>query len=56
MGMSPSEVLALPFHDYQAALHHYNKAQAGSDSDDAPLGGDDFDEMLVGLAGAGLTH
>lgn len=55
MGLGASEVLAMPLHDYQAALHHYAKAQGGDDDADA-LGEEDFDEMLVSLAASGKPN
>lgn len=56
MGMSPDEVLAMPLYDYQAALHHFNLAQGSQDEDEAPLGGDEFDEMRIALAASGMMN
>lgn len=49
MGLSPDEVLDMSMHDYEAALHHFAKAQ-GADDDEPALEDDEFDEMMVGLA------
>lgn len=51
MGLAPSEVLDMTLPDYEAAVLHYAKSQ-GSDDDEDGLSGDEFDEMLVGIAGA----
>lgn len=48
MGLSPTEVLDMPLHDYEAAVHHFAKSQGGEDDGEA-LSGDEFDEMLAGL-------
>lgn len=50
MGLSPQDVLDLPLHDYEAAVHHFARSQGGPDEGEA-LSDDDFDEMMVGLAG-----
>lgn len=50
--MTPAETLALTIYDYQAALHHHNLAHSPSeDEEEAPLGAEDFDEMMISLAG-----
>lgn len=53
MGLPPSEVMAMPLHDYQAALHFWNKAHSSED-DDEPLTADEFDDMLAGMNSAGV--
>jgi hypothetical protein len=53
MGIAPSEVLAMPLHDYQAAFHHWTRANSSED-DDEPLSETDFDEMLDDMASAGI--
>lgn len=51
MGLSVSEVMAMPLHDYQAAVHHFAKAQPGAEKDEAETLADvEFDEMMVGMA------
>jgi hypothetical protein len=52
MGLSPDQILGLPLHDYQAAIHHFNRANSSvEEDDDAPLSDSDFDEMMVAMAG-----
>lgn len=48
----------MSLHDYQAAIHHFNRANsANEDGDDAPLSDNDFDEMMVAMAGgSGGVH
>jgi hypothetical protein len=49
------DALAMPLHDYQAALYHYAKATRSSEDDDEDaLSEGDFDEMLVGMASTGV--
>ncbi|NML11305.1 hypothetical protein HHL08_14310 [Sphingobium sp. AR-3-1] len=45
------DTLAMPLYDYTAALHHFNKANAADEEDEVPLSDDDFDEMMVAMAG-----
>lgn len=57
MGLSADQVLAMPLYDYQAAIHHFNVAQgADEESDQEQLSEDDFDEMLVGMAGLSMGN
>lgn len=54
MGISPTEVLAMPLHDYQAALFHFARAQGSDDDDPTPLGDGEYDDMVNALSSAGL--
>lgn len=47
----------MPLYDYQAAIHHFNVAQ-GSDEEagEEQLSADDFDEMLVSMAGLSMGN
>jgi len=48
------DTMSMPLHDYQAAIHHFNRAHGDGGAEPAgELSEDDFDEMLIGLAGRG---
>ena len=51
MGLTPEQVLAMSLYDYQAAVFHFNKANAPDENGNEPLSEDDFEEMMVTMAG-----
>lgn len=51
MGLTPEQTLAMPLHDYQAAVFHFNKANAAEEDGNDPLSEEDFDEMMIAMAG-----
>jgi hypothetical protein len=53
MGMAPEQALAMPMHDYQAAIYHFNRDRTPPDEAEA-LSDDDFEEMKVAMAAEGL--
>jgi len=55
MGLTPEAVLAMPFHDYQAALYHFSKAQGG-EKEVPEVAADDYNDMMASLAGAGMLN
>jgi hypothetical protein len=54
MGLAPDQVMAMSLHDYQAAIHWLNRDRAGEEEQTEALGEDEWDEMRVSMAQAGL--
>ncbi|EHJ62829.1 hypothetical protein [Novosphingobium pentaromativorans] len=54
MGIAPSEVLSMSLYDYQAALHHWAKAQGSDDDEVEALTPEEFDELLITAASQGV--
>lgn len=54
MGLSPDQVMAMPLHDYQAAIYHMNKSRDPDGDDVDPLSAEEFEEMFADLEARGM--